>query len=96
MPYHPYCDNGGTHWGLWIVMIVAMLIFFAILAWAVVSVIRQRDVHRRGEPQSPSGTGSSDALRILDERFARGEIEVDEYTKRRDLLKESGSATAPG
>ena len=48
MPYHPYYDNGGTHWGLWIVIIVAMLVFFAILAWAVVSIIRQRDGHSGG------------------------------------------------
>ena len=89
MPYHPYYDNGGTHWGLWIVMIVAMLVFFAILAWAVVSIIRQRDGHSGGGGQGPSGTSGSDALRILDERFARGEIDVDEYTNRRDLIKGS-------
>ena len=96
MPYHPYYDNGGTHWGLWIVMIVAMLVFFAILAWAVVSIIRQRDAHSGGGSQPPNGTGGSDALRILDERFARGEIQVDEYTQRRDLLKGSGPPTGPG
>jgi len=89
MPYHPYYDNGGTHWGLWIVMIVAMLVFFAILAWVVVSIIRQRDGHGGGGGQGPSGTSGSDALRILDERFARGEIEADEYTNRRDLIKGS-------
>jgi hypothetical protein len=38
MMHYPYYDNGGTHWGLWIVMVVAMLVFFAILAWAVVNV----------------------------------------------------------
>ena len=89
MPYHPYYDNGGTHWGLWIVMIVAMLVFFAILAWAVVSIIRLRDGHSGGGSQGRSRTSGSDALRILDERFARGEIEADEYTNRRDLLKGS-------
>jgi len=34
----------------------------------------------------PSGT-SPDALRILDERLARGEIEEEEYKRRRDLIK---------
>ncbi|HEX6937300.1 MAG TPA: SHOCT domain-containing protein [Actinomycetes bacterium] len=28
-----------------------------------------------------------DPLRLLDERFARGEIEAEEYTARRELLK---------
>jgi uncharacterized membrane protein len=32
----------------------------------------------------PSPT--SDALRILNERFARGEIDADDYKQRRDLL----------
>ncbi len=95
MMHYPYYDNGGTHWGLWIVMVVAMLVFFGILAWAVVSIIRQRDAHASGRSQPPPGAGS-DPLRILDERFARGEIEVDDYTRRRDLLKGSGPATDPG
>jgi putative membrane protein len=96
-PYY-YYDNGGTHWGLWIVMILAMLAFFGILAWAVVSIIRQRDGQRLGGAQSPpaGGGGSPDPLRILDERLARGEIEIDEYTRRRDLLRGTGPATPSG
>jgi putative membrane protein len=95
MPYHPYYDNGGTHWGLWIVMIVAMLIFFAILAWAVVSLVRQRDAHARAGTPLPPAAGS-DPFRILDERLARGEIDTDEYTRRRDLLKANGAASEAG
>jgi uncharacterized membrane protein len=34
-----------------------------------------------------------DPLRLLDERFARGEIEAEEYTARRELL-ESGRGPA--
>ena len=97
MMHNPYYyDNGGTHWGLWIVMIVAMLVFFAILAWAVVSIVRQRDGQRLGGAQSPPASGSPDPLRILDERLARGEIEIDEYTRRRDLLRGNGPATPSG
>jgi putative membrane protein len=92
-PY--YYDNGGTHWGLWIVMIIAMLAFFALLAWAIVNIIRQRDGHLGGA-QSPPASGSPDPLRILDERLARGEIEIDEYTRRRDLLRGNGPATPSG
>lgn len=31
--------------------------------------------------------GPGDAERLLDERFARGEIDADEYTHCRDLLR---------
>jgi putative membrane protein len=93
-PY--YYDTGGTHWGLWIVMILAVLAFFGIFAWAVVTIIRQRSGQRLGGVQSPPAGGSPGPLHILDERLARGEIEIDEYARRRDLLKGSGPATGPG
>ena len=94
--HNPYYNNGGAHWGLWFVMIVAALVFFGILAWVVVSIFRQRDQHGVGVTQPPPAAGSDAALRILDERLARGEIEVDEYTRRRDLLKRGGATTGPG
>ncbi len=55
-----YYDNGGAHWGLWIVMIVALLVFFAIVAWAVVHLIRQRDAQAVGDSptrQTRRGSG---------------------------------------
>jgi putative membrane protein len=77
-------------------MILAMLAFVGIFAWAVVTIIRQRDGQRLGGAQSPPPGGSPDPLQILDERLARGEIEVDEYTRRRDLLRGAGPATPSG
>ena len=77
-------------------MIVAALVFFGILAWVVVSIPRQRDQHGVGVTQPPPAASSDAALRVLDERLARGEIEVDEYTRRRDLLKGNGAKTGPG
>ncbi len=95
MPHHYYYDNGGMHWGLWIVMIVALLVFFGLLAWVALNITRPRDTHG-GAPQPPADTNGSDPLRILDERLARGDIEVDEYTRRRDLLQAGGSAKETG
>lgn len=40
----------------------------------------------RHEPGAPQQHGPFDALRILDERLARGEIEIDDYRARRDAL----------
>jgi uncharacterized membrane protein len=38
-------------------------------------------------PGSGTGEPNAEALKILNERFARGEIGAQEYTERRDLLK---------
>jgi putative membrane protein len=75
----------------------ALLVLFVIVIAALALLItlfirRSRFAHRfAGAP----GTGftshwqaspTSDALRILNERFARGEIDADDYKQRRDLL----------
>ena len=58
-----------------------MLVFWGFVAALVVYVVRNVG-HR------PSGPAERDEpLRILDERFARGEIDADEYNRRRDLLR---------
>jgi putative membrane protein len=78
--------NGG--WGpeSWILMGLMMLLFWGLIAAIVVYAIRSSRQH---EPAGPAVTApaKSDALRILDERFARGEIDVAEYNERRDILR---------
>ena len=86
MHYGYYNGGGGTHWGAWILVIIAMLVFWGALAWIIVTLLRQRGSHSDPRPVPPSGT-SPDALRILDERMARGEIEEEEYKRRRNLIK---------
>ena len=86
-----YGGHGG--WGGWVAMTVAMLAFWSILIAAIVVIAK---AWRGGDGASSGGTtrepsdGTTrepeDALRVLDERFARGEIEAEEYTARRDLL----------
>jgi len=90
---HGYGYGGGSHWGLWVLMIVAMVIFGGALAWVIVTLVR----HRGSAPGSiPSAAGSgpsppgSDALRILNERLARGDINEEEYTRRRSLIDGTG------
>ncbi len=84
--------NGGGQWGLWVLTIVAMVVFWGALAWIIVTLVRHRGVHPVAPavpgPLSPSP--SSGALGILNERFARGEIDEEEYTRRRTLLEGSG------
>ncbi len=73
---------GGPGWAGWLMMSAMMLAFWGLLVFGAVAVYRSL----RGTDQRTGG-GRSDAERVLDERFARGEIDVDEYTQRRELLR---------
>lgn len=75
--------NGGPGWGGWIVMILVMLAFWALVIFAVVAVFR--GVGKGGAPVERST--SRDPLDVLGERFARGEIEADEYEARAQVLR---------
>lgn len=66
--------NGMGVWG-WLMMVAFWVVVIALVIWMV---------------RSTGGSTRSDenqALRILDERFARGEIEQDEYQERRRVLE---------
>ena len=65
-------------WGAWLAMSAGMVAFWALVAVAVVAVVRSTRDDR------PSG---DEANRLLDERFARGDIDEQEYQARRDLLR---------
>jgi putative membrane protein len=75
--------NGGWGWGAWIAMIMMMLVFWGAIAFIVVLVLR----HGRSAPVREREEAGRDATRILDERFARGEIDEDDYRKRREVLR---------
>ncbi len=69
--------------GAWVAMAFVMVVFWAIVVAAIIALVRTD----RGHGAGPSARPPDDATRILDERFARGEIDADEYTRRRDLLR---------
>jgi len=74
--------DGGPGWLGWMLMTVMMLAFWALLVVggvAVYRLLRDGDERSRGQRNDPA--------RLLDERFARGEIDADEYRQRRDLLR---------
>lgn len=81
-------SHDGLGWGGWLFMVLAMLAFWALVVWAVVLIFRGT----KPEPDhSPLGR---DPLEILDERFARGEIERDEYQARQEVLRTGGRVHA--
>lgn len=70
--------------GFWlgsIFMILFWVLLIAGVIWLVLAVARQTGTGTGGV-QAPR----SSALTILDERFARGEIDADEYQKRKSAL----------
>jgi putative membrane protein len=75
--------NDGWSSGEWVAMGLVMLAFLAVVVAALVVLLRSDRSALRGEGDGGSGGG----LRVLDERFAGGEIDADDYTKRRDLLR---------
>jgi putative membrane protein len=77
--------NDGWGWGAWIAMGFMMLLFWGVIAAVVYLLVRPPG--RREEPRAPKPPSEDEATRILDARFARGEIDEQEYQTRRDLLQ---------
>ncbi|MFD9890882.1 SHOCT domain-containing protein [Amycolatopsis sp. NPDC059027] len=74
MHYWTYGDGG---WLGGLFMLIAIVVFLGGLITVGIVLLR-----RFGQPPSRR----SDALKILDERFARGEIDKEEYEQRRATL----------
>lgn len=73
--------DGGMSWWGWTIMSVFMVGFWALVIWAVVAFV---GYFRRGEARPPSDL---DPEQILANRFARGEIDAQEYHRRLDTLR---------
>ncbi len=86
----PFGSNGPFAAVLALVLFVVVIALVALLITLLIR--RSRFAHRfAGTAPVPLRTwhsSSTDALRILDERFARGEIDAEDYRARRDLLQD--------
>ena len=86
MWHHGY---GGFGWGGWIVTAIFLTVFFALVITAIVAAVRYL-----GGPGHHHGPAAHDALPgrrpedLLAERFARGEIDDEEYRRRILVLRE--------
>ena len=80
--------NGGYGWGWgWIITAVVLIALFALLMTAIVLAVRSLTVAgRHGSAGSPQQTRGAENM--LSERFARGEIDEDEYRRRMTALSE--------
>lgn len=73
--------GNGMGWGAWLLMALTTVGFWALVVFGIVALFRGAggaDTRRHGPER--------DARQILDERFARGEIDAEEYRSRQSLL----------
>jgi putative membrane protein len=78
----------GTSWGwMGFAGMLFMVLFWVVVAagavWAVNALSRPRDVAAGPRPEDGGG-----AVRILEERLAKGEIDVEEFRSRRAAMQE--------
>ncbi|MEU0836271.1 SHOCT domain-containing protein [Streptomyces sp. NPDC056231] len=84
--------DGRWGWGGWFFMAVIMVVFWSLVIVGVVALIhyltRTRRSYQPGPRPDEAAWGSRRAEDLLAERFARGEIDEDEYKRRLTVLRE--------
>jgi putative membrane protein len=71
----------------WTMMIVWSLIWIGFLGVIARFAVQRTRTSSHGSPPKPSQPSASTARELLDERLARGEIDADEYERRRSALE---------
>ena len=86
--YSGQYEMWGPGQGIGIGMFVLMMIFWVAVGAAIIYFVRHsshgHDVHHTHAPVTASGTSPVDILKL---RFARGEIDEDEFAKRLQRLQ---------
>lgn len=73
--------HDGVGWAGWVVMVFGMVAFWGLVVWAVIAIFRSTQASSTGD------VARREPLDILEERFARGEIDESEYRARADVLR---------
>ena len=76
--------DGGAGIGAWILMAVAMVVFWGGVLALIVFLFRRTQAGQTARPERPA---HHDAEQLLNVRFARGEIDEKEFTARREALR---------
>ena len=79
-----YGYGDGMGWAGWLLTILFVLLLLAAIAALVLFIVRSsRGAGSLGTRRTTAGA----AHQVLDERFARGEIDEEEYLRRRAVLR---------
>ena len=87
-----FWDNGMGLWGM-LFMLVGGLLFWGLIITGIVVLVRH--LGRTGQPAGPADVGAG-AEQLLAQRYARGEIDEDEYTKRLSVLSATKTQRSGG
>lgn len=80
-------NDGSMGTGGWIAMILMMSLFWGAVIFAGVMIFRGTSDSRGGRDSAPADRSVyRDPMDILNERFARGELENEEYEARKAVL----------
>ena len=71
--------HGGWNGWAWVAMSLSMTLFWGVVVWGAVTLARRGALGATSRPSDPE--------QILRERFARGEIDEDEFERRRRFLR---------
>ncbi len=78
-------DSGWAWWQAGL-MWLAMIAFWALLIWLIYALVTGA-IGRGRQPERDEERRGDDARRILDERLARGDIDLEEYRRLRDVIE---------
>ena len=87
-----YWGSGMGGWGM-ILMTVSTLLFLGLITAATVAVVRYSARSAHHGPPIAHGPAPQ---QLLAERFARGDIDEDEYARRLQVLRTGPRSSAPG
>ncbi|HET9090669.1 MAG TPA: SHOCT domain-containing protein [Acidimicrobiales bacterium] len=85
-------QDGPGGWGIF--MMLMMVLFWGLLVWGIVASVRHYSNSRAGQLPGPGASASAGAaLEALRLRYAKGEIDDEEFERRRANLDKGGSAS---
>jgi putative membrane protein len=81
-----YGSMMGWTWLFWLLLIIGIVLLGIVAVRAFSSGITRGRTGPGPGPGQPGATDGGTARRILDERYARGEISTEEYRERLEVL----------